>query len=824
MKSVFIISLLSLSTNCFAQKKEDLKLWYNKPAGAVWENALPVGNGFQGAMIYGNVDTETIQLNEYTVWSGSPNRNGNDLCLDSLAEIRQLIFDGKRKQAEELANKTIISKKSQGQMFEPVGSLHLTFNESEKYTNYYRELDISKAVQQTTYMIDDVTYKREVIASFPDKIIVMHLTASKPKSISFTAYYSTPQPNATTKASSNELSISGTTIDHETVEGKIKFKGIAKFKLDGGSLSSTDTSLTIKNANEVTIYISIATNFKNYNDISGDENAKANSFLTRAYSKTFSQILPAHIAAYQKYFNRVELDLGTTDAAKLPTDERLKDFDSADDPQFVALYFQFGRYLLISSSQPGGQPATLQGLWNNKLYPPWDSKYTININTEMNYWPAEKTNLPEMTEPLIKMVKELSVTGVKTAKDMYGAGGWMAHHNTDIWRINGGVDGAFWGLWPNGGGWLSQHLWYRYLYNGDKKYLESIYPVLKGAAKFYDDYLIEHPKYNWLVVCPDESPENAPAAHQGTSLDAGVTMTNQIVFDVFSAAIDAAKILNKDKAFADTLKEKRSRLAPMHIGQYGQLQEWLDDVDNPNDHHRHISHLYGLFPSNQISPYRTPKLYSAAKNTLIQRGDVSTGWSMAWKVNWWAKMLDGNHAYKLIRNQLKPVGTGKGVNYENGGGTYNNLFDAHPPFQIDGNFGCTSGITEMLMQSEDGDLNLLPALPDVWQSKGSITGLRARGGFDVVSIVWKDGKVIKTVIKSNLGGNLRLRVPNEVKMSDGAGLQKAGGENTNPFYQTEKIAEPIISEKAKITLPDLKQTFVYDITTEKGKTYTLVLK
>src|SRR5690348_3990076 len=664
MKNVLFVGLLFLITDCFSQKQQDLKLWYNKPAGDVWENALPVGNGFLGAMVYGNVDTETIQLNEYTVWSGSPNINDNPLALDSLAEIRKLIFEGKQKEAEQIANRVIISKKSQGQMYEPVGELHLAFDGQNNYTNYHRELDIEKAVAKTSYKVGGVTFTRQVLASFPDRVIVVRLTASKPGSLSFNAFYSTPQPNATTKTtSSKELTIAGTTIDHEGIKGMVRFKGITRIKTEGGALSTTDTSLLVNGANAATIYISIATNFNNYQDLGGNENERAASYLNKAYPKNFGDILKAHISAYQKYFNRVKLDLGTTVAAKLPTDERLRNFDKADDPQLVTLYYQFGRYLLISSSQPGGQPATLQGIWNSKMYPPWDSKYTININTEMNYWPAEKTNLSEMTEPLIKMIKELSVAGVKTAKDMYGAGGWMAHHNTDIWRITGGVDGAFWGLWPNGGGWLSQHLWEHYLYSGDKKFLASVYPILKGAAKFYDDYLIEHPKYHWLVICPDESPENAPAAHQHSSLDAGVTMTNQIVFDVFTTAIDAAKILNKDKAFADTLKQKRSRLAPMHIGQYGQLQEWLDDVDNPDDHHRHISHLYGLFPSNQISPYRTPKLYSAAKNTLNQRGDVSTGWSMAWKINWWARMLDGNHAYKLIQNQLRPVGT----NREGGG-------------------------------------------------------------------------------------------------------------------------------------------------------------
>ncbi len=814
IKKVFLLLMILFPLGTLAQS--DLKLWYDQPSGKVWENALPVGNGRLGAMVYGNVEMETIQLNEHTLWSGGPNRNDNPLALDSLSKLRKLIFDGKQKQAEQLANKVIISKGSQGQMFEPAGEVHLVFKDHQNYTDYYRELDIERAVTKTSYRANGVTYTRETLASFPDRVIVMHLTASKPHSLSFTASFSTPQPQAVVRTQGgDQLTFAGTTIDHEGVKGAVRYKGIARINAIDGSVTSSDTTVTVKDATEVVIYISIATNFNNYQDLSGNENERAGFYLAQAVSKPYSAILQAHVAAYQRYFKRVKFDLGKSAAESQPTDQRLKNFSTSNDPQFAALYFQFGRYLLISSSQPGGQPANLQGIWNNKLYPAWDSKYTININAEMNYWPAEKTNLAELHEPFLQMVRELSVTGGQTAKTMYGARGWMAHHNTDIWRATGAVDGAFWGIWNQGGGWTSEHLWEHYLYSGDKKYLQSVYPILKGAATFYVDFLVEHPTKHWLVINPDMSPENAPKAHQGSSLDVGTTMSNQIAFDIFSTTIKAAETLHLDAAFVDTLKKMRGRLSPMHIGQYGQLQEWLDDIDNPKDNHRHISHLYGLFPSNQISAYRTPQLFSAAKNTLLQRGDVSTGWSMGWKVNWWARMLDGNHAYKLIQNELTPVGLNQG-----GGGSYNNLFDAHPPFQIDGNFGCTSGIAEMLMQSADGVVHLLPALPDAWKKQGLITGLRAIGGFEIVTMEWQDAKLVKVVLKSTIGGNLRLRAPNALELTGGT-LKTASGENPNPFYQAAPVADPVISPQAGLTLPVIKNTYLYDIATVRGGTYTL---
>jgi alpha-L-fucosidase 2 len=824
-KHIRILTFIFLFSAAFssflkAQQADDsrLKLWYNQPAGKVWENALPVGNGRLGAMVYGNVEREILKLNEHTLWSGGPYQNDVPETINYLAEIRQLIFDGKHKAAENLANKVMFGKKSSGQIFQPAGNLELSFSGQEVYKNYRRELDLGKAVAKTSYTVAGVSYTRTTFAAFGNRVIMMRLTASKPGKISFSAVYTTPHKNVVIRSSeAKDLMMEGISSDHEGVKGKVKYQVISQFKNEGGTTSASDTSITVKGADAVTVYISIATNFNNYLDVSGDAAARS-AYLEKATARSYARLYNTHVAEYQKYFNRVQLDLGTTPAAALPTDQRLANFRNVDDPAFVALYYQFGRYLLISSSHPGGQPANLQGIWNDKLYPAWDSKYTININAQMNYWPAEPTNLAELHEPFLKMVKEMAETGAVTARNMYGARGWVAHHNTDIWRSTGPVDGAFWGIWNAGGGWTSQHLWQHYLYNGDKNYLKTVYPILKGAALFYKDFLVVHPKYKWLVVNPGTSPENAPKAHGGSSIDAGTTMDNQIVFDVFSSVIQAAKILNIDQNFTDSLVKMRAQLPPMHIGKYGQLQEWLDDIDSPNDKHRHISHLYGLFPSNQISPYRTPLLFSAAKNTLLQRGDVSTGWSMGWKINWWARMQDGNHAYQLIRNQLTPLGVNPG-----GGGTYNNLFDAHPPFQIDGNFGCTSGITEMLMQSADEALQLLPALPDVWKKEGMIKGLRARGGFEVKEMGWLAGKLTKVVIRSTIGGNLRLRVPDQLK-GQGFVLQPAKGSNPNVFYTVAKTPDALLSENAITAEPVLRETFLYDILTEAGKSYTLVLK
>jgi alpha-L-fucosidase 2 len=747
-----------------AAQEETNILWYPQPA-AKWTDALPIGNGRLGAMIFGGVNEERIQFNEDTLWTGHPHDYVRTGAGDQLATIRQLLADGKNKDAVELARTKFLSDPVRQKAYQPFGDLRLHFTGLGEITDYRRQLDLDTALTGVSFRAGGVAFKREAFASYPDHAIVWHVSGDQPGKISFTLIMDSSHTNSrTTALSQNTLSLVG-----QVETGGLKFESRVHVNSEGGSITANGNVITVTNADSATLYLVAATSFKNFQDISGDPAKICAKDLKPIGNENFPAALAIHLADYKKLFSRVSLNLGRTAAADLPTDERLRQVHQQgleSDPSLAALYFQYGRYLLISSSRPGGQPANLQGIWNDELSPPWESKWTLNINCEMNYWPAEVCNLTETTGPLFAMIDDLSISGARTAKEQYGARGWVVHHNTDLWRGTAPINNID-GIWPTGGAWLCYHLWEHYLFTGDKKFLARAYPVMKSASQFFMDSMVKDPKTGWLVTSPSFSPEEG-------GLCIGPTMDHQLIRALMDATLKSAAILKTDKNFSAQLAAVRQQVAPDQIGKHGQLQEWLQDVDVPNNNHRHMSPLWALYPGAEITPAQT-NLFAAAKVLLKWRGDGSTGWSYAWRIPLWARVNDGDFAFQQFDDLLQKR-------------TLPNLFDLCGPFQIDGNFGACAGVAEIFLQSQQTEngqpdgvriLELLPALPKAWPA-GSVTGLCARGGFEA-NLTWRDGVLKRAVILSKLGNPCIVRyASHDVRLN----LKSGGREMLDGNLQT----------------------------------------